>query len=167
MPSFKTTRDVAHSADDMFQLVADVERYPQFVPLCQSLRVLRREEDSGNEVIIAQMGVAYKLFSESFTSRVVLNRQANEIVVTYLDGPFRRLQNVWSFTPLGNAACKVGFYLDYEFQSKALAMLMGAAFDRAFRKFADAFEERADQIYGKNLSRRTVSPQIGGAQEQT
>ena len=102
MPSFKTTRDVAHSAGDMFQLVADVERYPQFVPLCQNLRVLRREEDSGNDVIIAQMGVAYKLFSESFTSRVVLNRQANEIVVTYLDGPFRRLQNVWSFTPLGN-----------------------------------------------------------------
>ncbi len=139
MPSFKTTRDVAHSADDMFALVADVEHYPEFVPLCQSLRILRREEDGGDEVIIAQMGVAYKLFSESFTSRVVLNRKANEIVVTYLDGPFRRCRMCWTFTPLGMLQCKVGFFLDYEFQSKALQMLMGAAFDRAFRKFCRCF----------------------------
>jgi coenzyme Q-binding protein COQ10 len=149
MPSFHTSRRVAHPASDMFALVADVESYPQFVPLCQSLRVLRREQTGQQVTIIARMTVAYKLFSESFTSRVVLKPTENTIHVDYLDGPFRRLENRWTFTPAGDSAGEIGFYLDYEFRSRAFQMLMGAVFDRAFRKFADAFEARADVIYGK------------------
>jgi coenzyme Q-binding protein COQ10 len=149
MPSFQTSRRVAHSAAEMFALVADVEEYPKFVPLCQSLRVLRREKTEDGEIVIARMTVAYKLFSESFTSRVRLVPVTREILVDYLDGPFRRMENRWTFTPLGDAASQIGFFLDYEFKSKTLAMLMGAVFDRAFRKFADAFEARADAVHGR------------------
>jgi coenzyme Q-binding protein COQ10 len=138
----------------MFALVADVEEYPQFVPLCQGLSVLRREKHGTSETLIARMTVAYKFFTESFTSRVTLNPAGNTILVDYLDGPFRRLHNRWTFTPAGEAASQIGFYLDYEFKSHAFQMLMGAVFDRAFRKFAEAFEARADAVYGR---RQTVS----------
>ncbi len=154
MPSFHTTRRVAHPASDMFALVADVERYPEFVPLCQGLSVLRREQHGPCETLVARMTVAYKFFTESFTSRVTLKPAGQTILVDYLDGPFRRLHNRWTFTPAGEAASQVGFYLDYEFKSHAFQMLMGAAFDRAFRKFAEAFEARADAVYGR---RQTVS----------
>ncbi|MGO9173802.1 MAG: type II toxin-antitoxin system RatA family toxin [Rhodomicrobium sp.] len=149
MPSFHTTRRVAHPASDMFALVADVEQYPKFVPLCQGLRVLRREHTGPHETLIASMTVAYKLFSESFTSRVVLKPAGREILVDYLDGPFRRLHNRWTFAPDGDASSQIGFYLDYEFKTRAFQMLMGAVFDRAFRTFADAFEARANAVYGK------------------
>jgi coenzyme Q-binding protein COQ10 len=158
MPSFHTSRRVAHPASDMFALVADVESYPQFVPLCQNLRVLRREQTGLQATIVARMTVAYKLFSESFTSRVVLKPAENMIHVDYLDGPFRRLENRWTFTPAGDSASEIGFYLDYEFRSRAFQMLMGAVFDRAFRKFADAFEARADVMYGK---RHTIAATAG------
>ncbi len=152
MPSFHTSRRVAHSAGNMFALVADVEQYPKFVPLCQGLKVLRREKAGPNETIVARMTVAYKMFRESYTSRVILKPDEHEIDVDYLDGPFRRLENRWTFKPEGEAASQIGFYLDYEFRSKPLQMLMGAVFDRAFRKFADAFEARADEIYGKQAA---------------
>ena len=92
MPSFETTRRIAHSAADMFALVADVEQYPKFVPLCDGLRVMKREAQADGEMIIAYMTVAYKLFSESFTSRVQLKPAGGVILVEYLDGPFRRLE---------------------------------------------------------------------------
>ncbi len=157
MPSFHTSRRVKHPATDMFALVADVEQYPKFVPLCQALRVLRREHAGTHETVIARMTVAYKLFTESYTSKVVLKPAESAILVDYLDGPFRRLHNRWTFTPIDDAASQIGFYLDYEFKSRAYQLLMGAVFDRAFRTFADAFEARADTIYGK----RPAAP--GGA----
>ncbi len=133
----------------MFALVADVERYPQFVPLCKGLRVLRREHHGSHETLTARMTVAYKLFTESFASRVALRPDDHAIVVDYLDGPFRRLHNRWTFAPAGETGCQVGFFLDYEFKSHTFQMMMGAVFDHAFRKFADAFEARADAVYGK------------------
>jgi coenzyme Q-binding protein COQ10 len=150
VPQFKTLRPVAHSAADMFDLVADVERYPEFVPLCESLKLIGRARDAaGHEVITARMTVAYKLLRESFTSRAVLDREAKVIRVAYLDGPFKRLENVWTFKPAGEGRCEVGFSIAYEFRSLILQTLMGAAFDKAFRKFSAAFEARADQVYGK------------------
>ncbi len=149
MPSFHTTRRVAHNATEMFALVADVEKYPQFVPLCSGLRVLKREHHGGHEKLTARMTVAYKFFTESFTCRVELKPAEHTIAVDYLDGPFRRLHNRWTFAAVGEGACQVGFYLDYEFKARAFQMLMGAVFDRAFRKFADAFEARADAVYGR------------------
>ncbi len=149
MPSFESTHRVQHSADDMFDLVADVEQYPQFVPLCQALHVRgRRKIDDHREMMVADMTVAYKVFKETFASRVTLDRQASKITVEYLDGPFRHLENVWSFDPLSEKECDVSFYINYEFRSRALGTVMGAMFDRAFRKFSTAFEDRADKIYG-------------------
>ena len=95
------------------------------------------------------MTVAYKVISETFTSRVTLDRPNLQILVEYLDGPFSRLENRWTFKPTGENACEVEFFIDYEFKSRMLAMLMGAMFDTAFRQFAVAFEQRADEVYGK------------------
>ena len=149
MPQYQTSRHVQHSAAHMFDLVANVERYPEFVPLCKSLRVRSRSAENGHDVITATMTVAYKLLSESFTTRIVLDRQANEIRVSYINGPFKYLENVWSFRPTAENACVIGFRIAYEFRSRILQAVMGAAFDTAFRKFADAFEARADRIYGR------------------
>src|SRR5579862_94808 len=149
MPQFSTTRQVRHSAADMFNLVADVEHYPQFVPLCRSLAVRKRTKDgAGRDVIVADMTVAYKLVRETFTSRVTLDPQKLEILVEYLEGPFQKMNNRWTFRPEGERACEVEFFISYEFGSRTLGMLMGTVFDAAFRRFAAAFERRADEVYG-------------------
>jgi coenzyme Q-binding protein COQ10 len=154
MPKFSSKRRVNHSAPKMFDLVADIERYPEFVPLCQSLRIRERTPQAdGTEVVIADMTVSFKLVRENFTSRVTLDRPNLKILVEYLRGPFSNLENRWTFEPKSDSACEVGFYISYEFKSRVLAMLMGAMFDSAFQRFAAAFEKRADKIYGK----RTVS----------
>jgi coenzyme Q-binding protein COQ10 len=150
MPQFSTTRRVQHSAAEMFDLVADVERYPQFVPLCRSLNVRKRTTDAeGREVIVADMTVAYKLVRETFTSRITLDRPKLQILVEYLQGPFQKMNNRWSFRPNGERACDVEFFISYEFRSRTLGLLMGAMFDAAFRHFAAAFERRADEIYNR------------------
>ena len=133
----------------MFDLVADVEKYPQFVPLCSALKVRSRADKGETTVVVAAMTVAYKLIHQTFTSRVTLDRPNLKIMVEYLDGPFSRLQNRWTFHATGENSCTVEFLIDYEFKSRTLAMLMGAMFDTAFRKFAAAFEKRADDIYGR------------------
>ena len=133
----------------MFDLVADVEKYPQFVPLCSALRVKSRAQKDNTAVIVAEMTVAYKLIHQTFTSCVTIDRPDLKILVEYLDGPFSRLQNRWTFAPTGENACEIEFFIDYEFKSRTLAMLMGAMFDTAFRKFVGAFEKRADEIYGR------------------
>ena len=149
MPSFSTKRRVRHAASDMFDLVADVEKYPDFVPLCAGMKV-RSSHDKGEGVtaMIAEMTVAYKMIRQSFTCRATLDRPQLHILVEYLDGPFSRMQNRWSFRGTGEGTCEVEFFIDYEFKSRTLAMLMGAMFDTAFRKFAAAFEKRADEVYG-------------------
>ena len=148
MPQFTTTRRVRHSATEMFDLVADVEHYPQFVPLCQSLTVRRRSKDGeGRDVVVVDMTVAYKFIHETFTSRVTLDRPYLQILVEYLDGPFSRLENRWTFRPAGEGNCEVEFFISYEFRSRMLALLMGSMFDLAFRRFAGAFEQRADLVY--------------------
>jgi coenzyme Q-binding protein COQ10 len=164
MPQFSTRRGVRHSTDDMFDLVADIERYPEFVPLCRAMRVIRRTQLADREIIVAEMQVAYKLIQERFASRVTLIRGERTILVEYLDGPFRRMENRWTFRPLGGAgagadnaakisvskppACEVEFFISYEFRSRTLGLLMGTMFDTAFRRFASAFESRADAVFG-------------------
>jgi coenzyme Q-binding protein COQ10 len=148
MPQFSTKHEVSHAATEMFDLVADVESYPEFVPLCRALKVRRRETAAdGSEVLVAQMTVAYKLISETFTSRVTLDRANMQIRVEYLDGPFSALENRWTFRPTGEQTCEVEFFISYEFKSRTLALLMGSMFDLAFRRFAAAFERRADLVY--------------------
>ena len=149
MPTFTNRRHVGFTPQQMFDLVADVEQYPKFVPLCETLSIKSRVATGAREVMTATMGVGYKSIRESFTTRVTLERSATppRILVEYLDGPFRHLENRWRFLP-SDTGCEIDFYLNYEFRSRMLAMLMGAMFDRAFRKFATAFEQRAREVYG-------------------
>lgn len=152
MPRFSTKRRVRHAAGNMFDLVADVEKYPEFVPLCEAMHVRgRSDKGEGITVVVAAMTVAYKLIRQTFTSRVTLDRPNLRILVEYLDGPFSRMQNRWVFHATGENICEVEFHIDYEFRSRTLAMLMGAMFDTAFRRFAAAFERRADQVYGRGV----------------
>jgi coenzyme Q-binding protein COQ10 len=149
MPQFTTRRQVWHPAADLFDLVADVERYPEFVPLCKALKVRQRTiSPNGDEVVVADMTVSFKLVRETFRSRVTLDRPKLQILVEYLQGPFSHMENRWSFKPRGEASCEIEFYIDYEFRSRTLGMLMGGMFDIAFRRFTAAFEARADHIYG-------------------
>jgi len=150
MPRFSSKRRVLHSAPEMFDLVADVERYPEFVPLCHSLKIRQRTpRENGIEVIVADMTVSFKLVKETFTSEVALDRANLKITVRYLRGPFSNLENRWTFEPKDANACEVGFFIAYEFKNRMLAMLMGSMFDAAFARFSAAFEKRADMIYGK------------------
>ena len=151
MPSFKTTRRVRHSAIEMFDLVADVERYPEFVPLCQVLRVRRRASGAdGSETLLCDMEVGYRAIREKFTSRVTLDRPHLKVQVAYVEGPFSYLDNSWSFHDEPESqGSRIEFFISYEFRSRILAALMGSMFDSAFRKFAQAFEARADAVYGR------------------
>jgi coenzyme Q-binding protein COQ10 len=148
VPSFREERRVRHRAEQMFDLVADVERYPEFVPLCKALRIrCRRPEREGKETLVADMTVGYKVIRERCTSRVVLDKPRLKVLVAYLEGPFRHLENIWTFRDEPENGSTVVFFIDYEFRSRTLGALMGSMFDAAFRKFARAFEERADALY--------------------
>ena len=150
MPQFSTSRMVRHSAAHMFDLVADVERYPEFVPLCRALKVRQRiSEPEGVEIVVADMTVAYQMVRQTFTSRITLDRPNLQILVEYLQGPFRNLENRWLFHPRGENSCEVEFFISYEFKSRMLGLLMGTMFDVAFRRFAAAFERRADVVYAR------------------
>lgn len=147
MPKYENQRKVPHSPDQMFDLVADVERYPEFLPLCEALSVRSRKERDGKQLLIADMTVGYKAIRETFTTQVLLNRAEQVIDVQYIDGPFKYLNNKWTFLPDGEHGCTVNFFIDYEFKSRILGALMGSMFDRAFRMFAEAFEARAAKVY--------------------
>ena len=150
MPSFRTVRRVRHSAAQMFDLVADVERYPEFVPLCQALRVRRRSVGAaGEEILVADMEVGYRAIHEKFASRVTLDKFRLKVLVEYVDGPFSHLENTWNFIDEEPGASRIEFFISYEFRSRILGAVMGSMFDTAFRKFAQAFEARADVVYGR------------------
>ncbi len=147
MPHFETNHVVKHTAEQMFDLVAGVEQYPQFLPLCEALTVRSRKERDGKVLLLADMTVGYKAIRETFTTQVLLNKAERTIDVKYIDGPFKYLDNRWRFEPSGEGQSIVHFDIDYEFKSRILGALMGSMFDRAFRMFSDAFEKRADSIY--------------------
>jgi len=147
LPSFETTRRVPFTARQMFDVVADVERYPQFLPLCEGLVVRSRETAGADTVLIATMTVGYSAIRESFTSRVTLRPQQGQILVAYLDGPFSHLHNRWRFRDAAGGGSHIDFFIDYAFSSRMLALLMGVVFDKAVRKYASAFEARAHALY--------------------
>jgi coenzyme Q-binding protein COQ10 len=152
MPEFKTRRRVRHAASEMFELVGDVDRYPEFVPLCTAMRVRSRTPKNGKTVVVAVMTISYKVIQQTFTSRVTLDHENLTIYVDYLDGPFSRMHNRWSFRPLTEHSCEVEFFIDYEFRSRAFGLLSGAVFDQVFRRMAGAFEARADKVYGRPVA---------------
>ena len=151
MPRFETTRLVPYTPAQMYAVVADVEQYPRFLPMCESLVVRSRSELDGVATLVATMGIGYKSIRENFTTRVVLMPHATpqRIDVSYLDGPFKHLDNRWRFEPRERGSA-IHFWIDYEFRSAMLGLIMGAVFDKAFRKFSEAFEDRARQVYGRD-----------------
>ena len=152
MPVFQSKRRVQHSADEMFELVADMERYPEFVPLCVRNTIRSREVCRASEVVTTEMTVAYALFRETFRNRITLDRANHRILIESTDGPLRQLRIEWTFRPLADDSCEVGFRLNYELASRTLALLMGSMFDAAFSRLAVAFERRADAVYPRRRS---------------
>jgi len=148
MPKLNKTHIVNHSAQNMFDLVCDVENYPKFVPLCQSLSIKSQKQKDNKTLMIADMTMAYKMLSETFTTQVLMNPDMLTIDVKYIEGPFKHLDNQWSFRDLDTTQCEVSFMIDYELRSKMLAMAAGTVFEMAFGRFVDAFEKRADEVYG-------------------
>jgi len=158
MPAFREVRRVHHTADEMFDLVADVERYHEFVPLCLRHTILSRESQPDSEVLTTDMTVECGIYRESYISQVTLDRANRRILVEASDGPLRELRTRWTFKPQTDRTCDVGFYLHYELASPTLALLMGAILDVAFGRFVQAFERRADIVYGRRHKRSSSSP---------
>lgn len=148
MHVYEVKHPVAHSADEMYALVARVEAYPQFLPLVEALKVTRREKAGDKDVLIATMQVGYKLIRERFTTKVTLNPGDREILVEYLDGPFSHLENRWYFLPRPDGGSDIDFYIAYRFRSRLFERVVGALFDKVVQKYTHAFEARADAVYG-------------------
>jgi coenzyme Q-binding protein COQ10 len=151
MSSFRTTRRMPFTAEQMFALVTDVERYPQFLPMCESLVVKRRWEEGGLPHILADMGVGYGAIRETFTTRVVFDAEKRSVYAAnppgQTSGPFKTIENRWTFRDVPGG-CDVEFQISYAFKSFVLQALVGGLFDKVFRKYTEAFEARAHQIYG-------------------
>ena len=128
----------------MFDLVADVGRYPEFLPWCVAARVMSQSETA----LRAELAIGFKGIRERFISRVALDRPGLRIDVEYEKGPFKYLNNHWHFQPHGDGKCLLDFHVDFEFRSRILEMLMGRLFDEAVRRMVRAFEQRADALYG-------------------
>jgi coenzyme Q-binding protein COQ10 len=139
------TRIVPYTADLMFRVAADVERYPEFLPWVVALRVKSRQAEGGREILLAEMAVGYRALRERYTSRVTLDRDARSIDVVAIDGPFHRLENHWRFAPMGTGT-EVDFAVAFEFSNQLLQQAAGAAFGKVLLKMTDAFEARAASL---------------------
>jgi coenzyme Q-binding protein COQ10 len=148
--SHSETRIVPYTADLMFQVVADVEQYPNFLPWVSALHIVSREQANGREVLKAHMTVGFRKFRESYTSRVVLDRPGRTIDVVQTEGPFRVLENHWRFAPEGEG-CKVDFTIEFVLRNPVLNAVAGAAFGRVLLRTEDAFIDRA-----RKLSKKTA-----------
>ena len=147
MPGIRDTVRLPYTAEQMFDLVADVGRYGEFLPWVVATRV---RTDSDTEMV-ADMLVGFKALREKFTSKVIKQRP-DRIEVIYVDGPMRDLDNIWRFRNLPEGGCEIDFCVDFSFKNKMFEMLAGQYFDRAFRKMVAAFEQRAHQLYGSSSS---------------
>jgi coenzyme Q-binding protein COQ10 len=143
MPRHEERRVLPYRPDQLFDLVADIEKYPQFLPWCVASRIRSR----GDDLVIADLVIGFKMIRERFTSRVTLNRPEMRIDVTYAEGPFKQLANHWQFLP-HPVGCEIDFFVEFEFRSHLLERLIGALFDEAVRRMVAAFEKRADKLYG-------------------
>lgn len=150
MPHIVETRQLPWSAEQMYNLVADVRRYAEFLPWVVATRI-----KSDNEtMMIADMLVGFSALREKFTSRVVKDRNRS-IKVEYIEGPLKNLENDWTFTPAPGGGCIIDFSVDFAFRNAIFEKLAGQYLDSAFRKMVAAFEKRAQQLYGSNSSNAT------------
>ncbi|MDE2463559.1 MAG: type II toxin-antitoxin system RatA family toxin [Alphaproteobacteria bacterium] len=157
MTAHHETRLVPYSADLMYEVVADVEHYPQFLPWCMGLRLLSRSQNGEREIVTAEMLVGFKAFRERYTSRIVLDPAARTIAVSQTEGVFRYLRNNWAFTPEGKM-CRVDFSIEFEFKSRLLGAIAGQAFAHVLTRMSDAFEARA-RVVAASSPDQSGSPQ--------
>ena len=149
MPTHAEKRIMPHSAAQMYDLIADINAYPQFLPWCVGARIRKRTMmPDGSEILDADLVISFKLFREKFGSRVTLYPEERRIDVEYLDGPFRYLNNHWKFTQLEDGTCEVDFFVDFEFKSAMLQAVIGVVFNEAMQRIVRAFEKRAQDLYG-------------------
>lgn len=158
MPLHQDSRDLPYTAQQMFDLVADIENYPEFLPWNSAARIRSKNlRDDGVEVVTADLVISFKVFREKFTSRVLLFRaqapdQVARIETKYLDGPFRHLHSEWRFEPKSEGGCAVAFVVDFEFKNALLQKLIGVVFHEAMSRIIRAFEDRAKSLYGGHAS---------------
>jgi len=155
MPTHAEKRLLPHTPEKLYGLVADVEKYPEFLPWCMAVRVRDRETTEGGERIVADMAIGFKVFRERFTTKVECKEpndahpdQFGRIDVTYSEGPFKYLNNHWVFEPKEGGQCEIDFYVDFEFRSALLQKAIGLVFNEAVGKMVNAFETRAQALYG-------------------
>ena len=139
-------RIIAHRPEELFALVADVRKYPEFLPWCLAARIRSHDEDK----MVADLIIGFQMFKEHFTSFVELDRDALQIHVEYAEGPFKYLKNEWIFVPHPDG-CEVDFYVDFEFRSRLLQTVIENLFTEAVKRMVRAFETRADTLYTKKL----------------
>ena len=147
MPAHSEKRILPYTPEQLFELVAAVERYPEFLPWCKAARILRR----GGQGLTADLVISYKVFSEKFRSEVTLDRP-QRIEVRYLSGPLSHLRNRWEFRPKGKGSCELSFDVEFDFRTSLLSTAMEMFFDKALMKMVAAFEARAAQLYGSQNS---------------
>ncbi|MDH5556218.1 MAG: type II toxin-antitoxin system RatA family toxin [Alphaproteobacteria bacterium] len=145
MATHAEKRVLNHSPEQLFDLVADIERYPEFLPWCVGARIRSRREN----VVVADLIIGFKGIREKFTSEVTLNREIMRIDVVYRDGPFKYLNNHWIFKARPEGGCEIDFFVDFEFRSRLLQKVIGMLFNEAVRRMVEAFEMRADRLYGR------------------
>lgn len=148
MPTHSETRQLPYTAQEMYDLVADVAKYPQFLPWCAAARIRRTYAEGMAEVMEADLVISFKVFREKFGSRVTLWPADLVIDTEYLDGPFKFLKSQWRFTDRGEGACDVAFFVDFEFKNVVLQKVIGVVFNEAMQRIVKAFETRAAALYG-------------------
>ena len=149
MPQHNDSRVLPYTADQMYALVADIERYPEFLPWNTAARIRSRQPGpDGSELVEADLVISFKVFRERFGSRVTLWPAQKRIDTEYLDGPFKYLKSGWSFADLPHGSCKVDFFVDFEFRNAILGKVIGVVFGEAMSRIVRAFEDRARALYG-------------------
>jgi coenzyme Q-binding protein COQ10 len=153
MPTHAEERVLPYTPEQLFALVADIERYPEFLPWCVGARIRERRPN----LVVADLIIGFRMVRERFTSRVSLD-PSQRIDVAYAEGPFRHLNNHWSFSPHPGGGCRVGFFVDFEFKSRLLQRLIEVLFSEAVRRMVGAFERRARDLYGASCKRDADRP---------
>lgn len=149
MTRHQETRQLPYSADQMYDLVADVGRYPEFLPWNSAARIRSRTpDDQGREVMEADLIISFKVFREKFGSRVILDPANRQIDTQYIDGPFKFMRSTWKFRDLEGGGCEVDFFVEFEFKNAILQGVIGMVFNEAMQRIVRAFEKRAHDLYG-------------------
>ena len=149
MPTHSETRHLPYSAQQMYDLVADVGRYPEFLPWCAAARIRKQvPQGDGSVLMEADLVISFKVFREKFGSRVVLWPDDRRIDTEYLDGPFKYMKSNWAFAEAADGGCEVSFFVDFEFRNAILQKIIGVVFNEAMQRIVRAFETRAKALYG-------------------